>query len=99
MVQPRFPVSVHVSGKDREQLLVKFLNELIYLFETRDFVIAAAEDVHIENRDGAWTLKAVFRGDDLAPGYEVHSLVKAATYNEMQIEENDGFAVQVVVDM
>ncbi len=98
-VQPRFPVSVHISGKDREQLLVKFLNELIYLFETRDFVIAAAEDVHIENWDGAWTLKAVLRGDDLAAGYEVHGLVKAATYNEMQIEEDDGFAVQVVVDM
>ncbi len=98
-VRPRFPVSVRVSGKDREQLLVKFLSELLYLFETRDFLVAAAEDVRIENRGGGWTLEAVFRGDDLAAGYEVHGLVKAATYNEMQIEENDGFAVQVVVDM
>ena len=98
-VQPRIAVSVRVSGQDREQLLVKFLNELVYLFETRDFVLAAAEDVRIATRDGAWTLEAVFRGDDLAAGYEVYGLVKAATYNEMEIAENGGFVLQVVVDM
>ncbi|MDH4196288.1 MAG: archease [Candidatus Aminicenantes bacterium] len=98
-VDPRLTVPVRVSAIDREQLLVKFLNELLYLFETRDFLVAAAEDVRIEQRGGAWTLEAVFWGDDLAAGHEIYGFVKAATYNEMQIEEGDGFTVQVVVDM
>jgi SHS2 domain-containing protein len=98
-VPPRLAVPVRVSGQDREQLLVKFLNELLYLFETRDFVLAAAEVVRVEPRDGAWTLEAVLRGDDRTAGHEVHGIVKAATYNEMEITENGGFTLQVVVDM
>ena len=98
-VQPRLSVPVRVSGKDREQLLVKFLNELLYLFDTRGFLIAAAEDVRLGRQDGGWTLEAVLRGDGLSAGHEIYGFAKAATYNEMEIEEGDGFAIQVVVDM
>lgn len=98
-VKPRLAVPVRVSGKDREQLLLKFLNELLYLFETRGFLTAACEGVQVSSHGAGWTLEAVFRGDGLSAGHEIYGSVKAATYNEMQIEEGDGFAVQVVVDM
>ena len=98
-VEPRLAIPVRVAGKDREQILVKFLNELLYLFETRGFLVAAAEDVRLGQEGGGWTLEAVLRGDGLSAGHEIYGFVKAATYNEMQIEEGDGFAIQVVVDM
>ena len=40
-----------------------------------------------------------FLGDTNLEKYEIYSEVKAITYNEMKIESNHGFTIQVVVDM
>jgi SHS2 domain-containing protein len=89
---------VRVSGLDLEQLLVRFLEEIIYLFETKMFLLREAEVVRIEKNDSGFTLEGVFSGDSSA-GYNLHGEVKAVTYNEMAIEKKDGFTVQVVVDI
>ncbi len=98
-VEPRLAVPIRVAGKDREQLLVNFLNELLYLFETRGFLVASADDVRIGREGEGFALEAVFRGDSVSDRHEIYGLVKAATYHEMAIEEEGGFAVQLVVDM
>ncbi len=89
---------VRVSGRDLEQLLVQFLEEIIYLFETRMFILREAEVVRIDNNDAGFALEGVFSGDNSA-GYNLHGEVKAVTYNEMVIEKNDRFTIQVVVDI
>ena len=43
---------IDVQGRDLEQLLVRFLGEIIYLFETRFFLAAAVEELTIEQGDG-----------------------------------------------
>ena len=55
---------VDVRGRDLEQLLVRFLSEIIYVFETRRFLAAGVEDLTIDREDGGFRLQAVFRGDD-----------------------------------
>ena len=42
-VEPKIRHFVHVTGVDREQLLVKFLGEIIYLFETRQFLLGKVD--------------------------------------------------------
>ncbi len=93
-------IEIEVRGRDREQLLYKFLEEIIVAFEVRRFLLASIEGLTIDEAAGALRLRAVFRGDGLRPGTELLGDVKAVTYNEMKIE-NDccGWAVQVVVDM
>jgi len=93
-------VPVAVEGRDLEQLLYRFLEEVLYLFETKNFLLAVVEDVSIEEGEDVFRLKAVFWGDEAGGRYEIFGAVKAVTYNEMKIERGcDGWAVQVVVDM
>lgn len=92
-------VPVRAQGADLEQLLVRFLGEILYLVESRFFLLAAAGEVEIEKRGAGLALEAVFWGDTNSAGYETHGGVKAITYNEMKILQNGGVTIQVVVDV
>jgi SHS2 domain-containing protein len=47
-VEPRVSRDIAVDGGDLEQLLVKFLNEILYLFDARSFVLGAVADLRLE---------------------------------------------------
>jgi SHS2 domain-containing protein len=100
-VEPRTRYSVRVRGRDLQQALVKFLGEIIFLFETRRFLLGEVASLTIERGEADSRIEAVFIGDRLADRYELFGAVKAVTYNEMKIEESDcgHYTVQVVVDM
>jgi SHS2 domain-containing protein len=93
----RHPLSVR--GRDLEQLLVQFLQEIIYLFETKMFLLGSAEELKIKESDHGYSLEAVFSGDDRPGEHNIFGEVKAVTYNEMKIENNDRITLQVVVDI
>jgi len=90
---------VGVQGRDIEQLLVKFLGEIIYLLETRSFLLGAVEEVKLQAGIDESRLEATFWGDRMSERYVVYGNVKAVTYNEMKIERHDRITLQVVVDM
>jgi SHS2 domain-containing protein len=98
-VEPRVRHFVHVRGIDREQLLVKFLGETIYLFETKQFLLGKVDGLRIRPEFEGVSLDALLGGDTISARYELYGEVKAVTYNDLKIEECDGFTVQVVVDM
>ena len=98
-VEPKIRHFVHVTGADREQILVKYLGEVIYLFETKRFLLGKVDGLKIRPQFAGFSLEAVLAGETLSPGREIIGGVKAVTYHELKIEEGDGFAVQVVVDM
>lgn len=91
--------TISIRGKDLERLLLSFLEEIIYLLDTQNFLLGAASDVQIEKRDKDYRLTAVFLGDECSSKYNIYGEVKAITYNEMIIKENDHVTLQVVVDM
>lgn len=92
-----FPVDV--QGRDLEQLLVRFLGEIIYLFETRSFLVAAVDALTVEKVNGGFRLRAVFRGDDRPARYSIFGEVKAVTYNEIRVDQGCPVTIQVVVDI
>jgi SHS2 domain-containing protein len=100
-IEPKTHTTVQVRGRDLEQLLVKFLGEVVYLFETKRFLLGGVSSLRIEPGEEHFRIDAVFEGETLTPRHEIHGDVKAVTYNEMKIESSDcaGFTVQVVVDM
>ncbi len=98
-IEPRLAIAVKVTGRDREQLLVKFLGEIIYLLETRSFLLGSVEGLGIRETKEGLALEAVFRGEEISSRHELGGDVKAVTYNEMVVEEGDGVMLQVVVDM
>ena len=99
-IEPTASFDIEVRGRDRKQLLYKYLEEIIVLFETRRFLLGSVEGLTIEGEAGGYRLRAVFRGGGLRPGTELFGDVKAITYHEMKIEEGGcGWTVQAVVDL
>jgi SHS2 domain-containing protein len=98
-VESRIRHFVHVRGADREQLLVKFLGEIVYLFDTKQFLLGKVDGLRIRPEFEGYSLEALLGGDSLSDRYEICGDVKAVTYHDLKIEECGGFTVQVVVDM
>ncbi|MEN6311126.1 MAG: archease [Acidobacteriota bacterium] len=98
-IEPTITRPVRLNGRDRKQLLVKFLGEIIFLFETQKFLLAAVDGLEIRDVPDGFCLEAELLGDTLSDRYELYGDVKAVTYNEMKIEECGGVVLQVVVDM
>lgn len=107
-------IPVEIAGRSREQLLVKFLSEILYLLDARGFLMCSADGLSIvedrretKNGDGfpdvstpGYRLQALLRGDGLSSGAEIFGSVKAVTYHELKIERADTgeWTVEVVVD-
>lgn len=90
---------VEVDGGDLPQLLVRYLEEVIYLFSSEGFLLAGVEGLKAAEKGGRWNLQAVFLGDLSPEKHRLRGEVKAITYNDMKIERDDGVMLQVVVDI
>lgn len=100
-VEPKVRYAVRVRGRDLEQLLMKFLGEVIYLMETRRFLLAGVSGLKIEQEETSYGIEATFHGDEISERYKIFGGIKAVTYNDMRIEDCDRgvCTIQVVVDM
>jgi len=88
---------VEVQATDQEELLVSWLNEILYLFETKRF-----QPVDFEVEEVGWTaMKARVRGEPFDPErHPVQREVKAVTYHQLKVERNDGhWTARVYVDL
>lgn len=85
---------IEIEAKDNNSLLYEFLERMISLFDSDNFITAKAKVTIKEN-----TLKATLLGDD-SKKYKGLDHVKAPTYSEMQIKKVKGtYELQVVVDV
>jgi SHS2 domain-containing protein len=94
-----FKVPVQVEGHDMKQLLVNYLEEIVYLFDTRRFLLSQVDDISIQQKKGRYVLRALFKGDEYSNEIEIFGDVKAITYNEMEITRTAPFMIQVVADI
>lgn len=89
--------AVTLSCPSREEALVRWLQELIFLLETERFVAAQADFAISES--GGITLHAHMTGYACAPG-DIEVEVKAATYHGLSVAEADGqWSARVVFDL
>jgi len=69
-----------------QSLLFGFLDELLYVFSTENFVVRQLELGEIDREH--WRVKVTGRGCRFVPGrHEQGTEVKAITYSAMQIRE------------
>lgn len=96
-VSPRESRDVEVSAADYEQLLVRWLSEVLWLYDGGGFVPAEFEIGDIR-RD---RLRAKLRGEPFDPSRHPARLdVKAVTYHEISVVERPGHtAVRVYLDI
>ncbi len=85
-----------LTAPDQESLLVEWLNELIYLFDTenlifRRFGVTQLSQTHLEARSYGQKVDS-FR-------HKLKTGVKAATYHMLKIDRSNGSKVQVLFDI
>ena len=87
---------IAVESENKEALLYDFLEELLVLLDSESFLLSAVKELKIDGLK----LTAIFVGDTDPSKYEIRTHVKAITYQEMFIkEENNIFTIQFVLDL
>jgi SHS2 domain-containing protein len=91
---------IEIESEDRKALLYDFLEKLIVLIDTDGFLISKVEEVKIKQVDRGFEMRAKLSGDDVIENYSIKTAIKAATYQEMEIEEENGAVmIQAVLDI
>jgi SHS2 domain-containing protein len=86
-----------VEGVDYESLLYNFLEEFLVMLDRDDFLTKRVKEIKIDNEEKK--LRCVVVGDR-AENYKFTNDVKAVTYSEMFVREDNGrFECQVVLDV
>lgn len=90
---------ISVEGTNLESLLYNFLEETIFLLSAESF-IGLVEKIEIKELEEGYELKATLKGSQ-SINFESNGEVKAVTYNEMHVKQNDEgmWECQVVVDL
>jgi len=91
-----FIIRREVEADDRAGLLVAWLNDLLLLLNADAFVPG---EVHVLEC-GETRLVADVRGEPVDPARHRFRLdVKAATYHQLDVAENDGWQARVIFDV
>jgi SHS2 domain-containing protein len=98
-VKAKIKKEIKVEGKDRESLLLEFLQEFLYLVDAKDFILSKISFLTIKKDKKGLKLNAVVIGDN-SLNYKFTNEVKAVTYNDMLIkEEKNKTTIQFVLDV
>lgn len=98
-IDEKIKKEIKANGNDLKSLLYSFLEELLFLIDTENFLLNKIKKISIKKANEKYELCASAVGDK-ADNYVTSGDIKAVTYNEMEIkEEKDKAMVQVVLDL
>ena len=99
-VEPRKSVDVEIEAEDLEQLLYRWIDELIFYHDSEGLVFSRFE-VKIVRENSSYKLTGRAWGEVFDPSRHEHrTVVKAMTYAQMEIGKVDNVNyVQFVVDI
>ncbi len=87
---------IELTAPDEESLLVEWLNELIYLFDTENIVFRRFDVTKLNNTQ----LKARSYGEKVdSSKHRLKTGVKAATYHMLKVDKGNDCRVQVLFDI
>jgi len=98
-VEPLTGVEVECSAPEIETLFVEWLNELLFISDSRGMVFSEFE---LEIREDGTALKGRAQGEELVPEkHRPKTEVKAATYSQLKVEktEDGRWVAQCIVDV
>lgn len=89
--------SLRVSAENVEDLLVAWLSELLYRYETERVIFSKFAIDDISNGK----LSATIFGEKIALGrHEIKTEIKSVTYHQLRVERTgDGWEAQVIFDV
>lgn len=90
---------IEVKSEDKVSLLYDYLEELIFLHDV-EFMVFSDFKVNIKKEGEDYILHGLFRGEKFNP--EIHERrdeVKAVTFHMMEVIEENGYRVRVILDL
>lgn len=95
-VEEREARRVEAVGEDREDLLVRWLNELLFLVDSEGLVFRRFDIERLSERE----LAATAHGEPLDRArHQPLAGVKAATYHQLSVEEGPPARISVILDV
>jgi SHS2 domain-containing protein len=96
-IRPQHSVTIDVSATDLENLLVRWLSELLYLYDTQRLLCSAFTLVALEPTH----LTATVAGEILDPDrHPIDTEIKAVTYHQIAVEQVAGrWQARVIFDL
>lgn len=96
-IEDKLHLDLEVNSKDRDSLLVEWLNELIYLFDVKHILFSRFDIESLTHNQ----LKATCYGEDFDPmKHKIKLGVKAATYHMLKLDKSgDGYRAQIILDI
>lgn len=96
-VKEEISYALEVKAADREDLLVRFLNELLYLFASKSYLCKRVSFLDFKEN----SLRAETWGEVFDPHrHEIKTEIKAVTYHQLEIKKNDGILeARLVLDI
>ncbi|BCB96946.1 protein archease [Dissulfurispira thermophila] len=93
-------IDIEAKSHSLEGLLVSYLNELIFQFDTYGFIGKRIEIINFSKHPPV-SIKAKIYGEEFDDGrHERRLLVKAATYHNIRVEKiNNKWEIEVVFDI
>jgi len=97
-VEEKVEERVSVDGHDLESLMFNWLNELLYISDSKNLAFSRFE-VKVDDKN--FKLEAICKGEEINPEkHETRTVVKAATYHQMKIWWEDNlWKAQVILDI
>ena len=94
------PVEINLIGKDAEELLFNFLEELIFLKDTKQYLFKEF-NIKIKKIKKEYKLSAKCMGEKINPKkQELGRDVKAVTLHEFEVKkEKEGWKAKVLLDV
>lgn len=97
-IKSKIKKEISIKSENKESLLYDFLEQFLYLIDAKNFVLSKIPLLTIKKDKNKLSLKTKVIGDN-SLNYKFTNEVKAITYNEMLIKEEDKTIIQFVLDV
>ncbi|WP_214044377.1 archease [Methanomethylovorans sp.] len=92
---------IDLTAEDLEGLLFDWLSEFLFLMDAENLIFGDFKVHSIKQEGGQFRLNATVYGEHIDPSRHMFDTeVKAATYNDIQVQPSaDGWVLQAIVDI
>ena len=89
-------LDVELEADNKESLIVEWLNELLYLFETEKILFATFDIIEVTEKE----LHARVCGEEIdLSRHEIETQIKACTYHMTEVTKNELWHAKVLFDV
>ena len=98
-IEPKLERKIEVESEDECALLYDWLSEFLVILDV-EYLVFSKFEVKIEKKDEKYFLEGIAWGEEFNPEiHESRAEVKAVTYHLMDVKKENGYMVQVILDI